>query len=62
MIDAWLEPLCEPPEPTVYCPECDEEAEINNDFQIECYSCEKCFEIPEPSFLEDNDEGYAYGY
>jgi len=59
-----LDPPCEEPEPTVYCPECEEEAQINKYFQIECISCDECFDMPEPDFDYDDyeDRGYAYGY
>lgn len=59
MIDAWLEPYCEAPEPEVYCHDCGEEAEINNNFKIECSFCQKCFDIIELDLDIDDYEDYA---
>lgn len=53
-----IEPPLDPPcdYKIVYCPKCDEEAEFNNNNQIECYSCEECFDIPEPDYDYDYEE------
>jgi hypothetical protein len=58
MINAWLEPFCEPLKPLVYCPSCSEEAELNDENQIECMMCKRCFELSGP----DYDEECAYGH
>lgn len=46
-----LEPPCSAP---IFCPDCDKEAHKLDNIQIECYNCDKIYEL-EPY----DDERYA---
>lgn len=60
MLDHLLNPPCES-EIIVYCPLCKEEATMNRKLQIECITCNQCFEEAYRDY--DYNEGeFAYGY